>query len=34
MDRIARHDRVGLAAWLLVLALLWLAALPLEQEEA
>ena len=34
MDRIARRDRAGLAAWILVLALLWLAALPLEQEEA
>ena len=34
MDRIARRDRAGLAAWMLVLAILWLTALPLEQEEA
>ncbi len=34
MDRIARRDRAGLAAWIGVLALLWLLALPLEREEA
>ena len=34
MDRIARRDRAGLAVWILVLALLWLAGLPLEREEA
>lgn len=34
MDRIARRDRAGLAAWILVLALLWLLARPWESEEA
>lgn len=33
MGRIACRDRQGLAAWILLLALLWLAALPLEREE-
>lgn len=34
MDRIARRDRAGLAAWILVLAVLWLLARPWEAEEA
>ena len=34
MDRVARRDRAGLAAWILILAALWLLSRPLEREEA
>ena len=34
MDRIARRDRPGLAAWIVLLALLWLLSRPLEREAA
>lgn len=34
MDRIARRDRAGLTAWILVLAVLWLLSRPLEREPA
>lgn len=34
MTRVAVRDRPGLAAWILVLALLWVASRPLEREDA
>jgi hypothetical protein len=34
MTRVAARDRLGLAAWILALALLWLLSRPLEQEDA
>ena len=34
MTRVAARDRLGLAAWILALALLWLLSRPLEREDA